>query len=136
MPKLSDIRRIIPEDFEAEQQELVQGIAGSYNEFADEIYSVVNGQLDFENLARSKISLELTFDSSGKPVSSSSINTGLAFVSILYIGKIQNLTSPNTRVTQVPYIDWSFVGNGIVKINYGVGFVAGNKYRLTLELVQ
>jgi hypothetical protein len=136
MPKLSDIRRIIPEDFDAEQQELVEGIAGSYNEFADEVYGVINGQLDFENLARAKVSLEITFDATGKPINSSSISVNLASVSMIHIGKVQNVTNASARLTQLPYIDWSFQGGGIIKINYGVGFTAGNKYRLTLEIIQ
>ena len=136
MPKLSDIRRIIPEDFSKESQEVVEGIAGSYNEFADEIYSVVNGQLDFDNLARTKVSLDITFDSTGKPVTSSSISTNLAFVSMIHIGKAQNTTNSAVKFTQTPYIDWSYQGNGIVKINYGVGFQSGSKYRLTLEIIQ
>jgi hypothetical protein len=135
MPKLSDIRRIIPEDFSKEAQEVIEGVAGSYNEFADEIYQVVNGQLDFDNLARSKVSIDLSFDSTGKPVGNASIGTGLSFVSMLHIGKIQNITNAS-RITQVPYLDWSFQGNGTIKINYGVGFTAGIKYRLTLELIQ
>jgi hypothetical protein len=135
MPKLSDIRRIIPEDFSQEAQEVIEGVAGSYNEFADEIYQVVNGQLDFENLARSKVSIDLSFDSTGKPVGNASIKTNLGFVSMIHIGKIQNITNAS-RISQVPYLDWSFQGNGTVKINYGVGFTAGIKYRLTLELIQ
>ncbi len=135
MPKLSDIRRIIPEDYSKEAQEVIEGVAGSYNEFADEIYQVVNGQLDFENLARSKVSLDISFDSTGKPIGNASINSRLSFVSMIHVGKIQNLTN-SSKITQVPYIDWSFLGNGTVKINYGVGFTAGIKYRLTLELIQ
>jgi hypothetical protein len=40
MPKLSDIRRIIPEDVDNKSTpvEIVETISGSYNEFADEIY--------------------------------------------------------------------------------------------------
>jgi hypothetical protein len=135
MPKLSDIRRIIPEDFSKEAQEVIEGVAGSYNEFADEIYQVVNGQLDFDNLARAKVSIDISFDSTGKPVGNASIVTGLGFVSMLHIGKIQNITNAS-RITQVPYLDWSFQGNGTIKINYGVGFTTGIKYRLTLELIQ
>lgn len=135
MPKLSDIRRIIPEDFSQEAQEVIEGVAGSYNEFADEIYQVVNGQLDFDNLARAKVSFDISFDSTGKPVGNASIGTNLSFVSMIHIGKIQNLTNA-TRISQIPYLDWSFQGNGIVKVNYGVGFTAGIKYRLTLELIQ
>lgn len=138
MPKLSDIRRIIPEDVDTKSSpvEVVETIAGSYNEFADEIYQVVNGQLDFENLARAKVSIEISFDSSGKPITSASIVTNLTFVSMIHIGKVQNLSNPSLKLTQMPYIDWNYQGSGTVKINYGVGFQSGNKYRLTLEIIQ
>jgi len=138
MPKLTDIRRIIPEDVDSKSTpvEIVEIISGSYNEFADEIYQVVNGQLDFDNMARAKVSIDISFDSTGKPIGNSSIVSNLSFVSMLYIGKIQNITNAAAKVTQVPYIDWSYQGNGNIKINYGVGFIANTKYKLTLELVQ
>lgn len=138
MPKLSDIRRIIPEDVDDKSTptDVIEAVAGSYNEFADEIYQVVNGQLDFDNLARAKVTIDISFDSTGKPIGNSNISTKLSFVSMVYIGKVQNITSASERLTQTPYIDWSYQGSGIVKINYGVGFQSGKKYKLTLELVQ
>jgi hypothetical protein len=138
MPKLSDIRRIVPEDVDNKStpSEVVETVAGSYNEFADELYQVINGQLDFDNLARAKISIDITFDPTGKPLTSSTIVSGLSYVSMIHIGKVQNLTNTSEKLTQVPYIDWSFQGSGIVKINYGIGFKSGNKYRLVLELIQ
>jgi hypothetical protein len=138
MPKLSDIRRIIPEDVgnKATPTEIIETVAGSYNEFADEIYQVVNGQLDFDNLARSKVTIDITFNATGVPLSNSSILSNLAFVSMIHIGKVQNLTNSAARPTQAPYIDWTLQGAGIIKINYGIGFIAGAKYRLVLELIQ
>jgi hypothetical protein len=138
MPKLSDIRRIIPEDTntKATPVEIIETIAGSYNEFADEIYQVVNGQLDFDNLARSKVTIDITFNQNGIPVGNSSILSNLATVSMIHIGKVQNITNSAARLTQTPYIDWTLQGGGIIKINYGVGFIAGAKYRLVLELIQ
>lgn len=138
MPKLSDIRRIIPEDVDSKSTpiDIVETIAGSYNDFADEIYQVVNGQLDFDNMARAKVSIDISFDSTGRPIGNTNVVTNLSFVSMLYIGKIQNVTNAAVRITQVPYLDWSYQGNGNIKINYGVGFTANTKYKLTLELVQ
>jgi len=138
MPKLSDIRRIIPEDTDtkATPVEIIETIAGSYNEFADEIYQVVNGQLDFDNLARSKVIIDITFNQNGSPVGNSSIFSNLATVSMIHIGKVQNITNSAARLAQTPYIDWTLQGEGIIKINYGVGFIAGAKYRLVLELIQ
>lgn len=137
MPKLSNIRRIIPEDVEEDSTpvDVIESVADSYNDFADELFEILNGQLDFENLNRAKISIDLSFDATGKPVGNALISTSLAFVSMLYIGKIQNVTSAAEKITQVPYLDWSYQGNGVVRINYGVGFSPGKKYKLTLELI-
>lgn len=137
MPKLSDIRRIIPEDIQEDSTppDIIEAVAGSYNDFADELIEIINGKLDFDNLNRAKVSLDLSFDSTGKPVGNSLINTNLSFISMLYIGKIQNTTNAAEKFTQVPYLDWSYQGNGVVKINYGVGFSPGKKYKLTLELI-
>lgn len=136
MPKLSDIRRIIPEDFETDDQPVAEKIAGSYNEFADELYQVINGELDFDNLARAKVSLDISFDSTGKPIGTVNVSTNLSYVSMVNIGKAQNVTNSAIKFTQAPYIDWTYKGNGVVSINYGIGFVSGNKYRLVLELIQ
>ena len=138
MPKLSDIRRIVPEDIDEDStpDEIVEVVAGSYNEFADELYEIINGRLDFDNLARAKVTLEISFDSTGKPINNSVISSGLSYVSMLNIGKIQNLTNSSAKFTQAPYLDWTLQGNGVVKINYGIGFTTGNKYRILLELIQ
>lgn len=138
MPKISNIRRIIPEDVSDKSTpvQVVETVAGSYNDFADELLQIINGELDFENLARAKVSIDISFNTSGIPIGNSTINSGLSFVSMLYVGKVQNISNSSSRITQIPYIDWTYQGNGFIKINYGVGFQANTKYRLTLELVK
>jgi len=136
MPKLSDIRRIVPEDYPDDFQESAIMIAGSYNEFADEIYQVVNGGLDFDNLARSIGSIDVVFDASGNIVGNSTITTKLSYVSMIHLGKVQNLTNASAKLTQIPFIDWSYTGSGAIKILYGIGFTVGVKYRLTLEIIK
>jgi hypothetical protein len=136
MPKLSDIRRIIPEDYPDDFQESAGMIAGSYNEFADEIYQVVNGGLDFDNLARALGTIEVVFDASGNIVGNSTIVTKLSYVSMIHLGKVQNLTNASAKLTQIPFIDWVHIGNGSIKISYGIGFTVGVKYRLTLEIIK
>lgn len=136
MPKLSDIRRIIPEDFSKDDQEVAQKIGGSYNDFADEVYQIVNGNLDFSNLARNKVTVDVTFDSDGNPVNATSFKISLSSVSMIHIGNVQNLTNSSTRLTSAPFLGWTFQGTGLVRINYGRGFTTGTKYRLTLEVVK
>ena len=90
MPKLSDIRRIVVEDYPEEFQEVAGLIAGSYNEFADELYQVINGQIDFDNLARALVSFDVTVNSLGVPLTGTSIKTNLASITGMNIIKIDN----------------------------------------------
>jgi hypothetical protein len=136
MPKLSDIRRIVPEDFSNEDREVAEKISGSYNEFADEVYQLINGNLDFSNLARNKVTVDVTFQADGNPTVPVNIGTTLSSVSMVYIGNVQNMTNSSERLTSAPFIGWTFMGNGLVKLNYGMGFTTGRKYRLTLEIVK
>ena len=136
MPKLSDIRRIVPEDFEAEDRPSAEKIAGSYNEFADEVYQVINGQLDFDNLARNKVSIDIAFQADGSLLVPVSVKTSLSSVSMLHIGNVQNMTNSSERLTASPFLGWTYSGNGFVKIIYGIGFTVGKKYRITLELIK
>jgi hypothetical protein len=136
MAKLSSVRRIIPEDFKKEDQDVANIIASSYNDFADELFLTVNGKLDFDNLARSKVIVDIVFDANGTPVGQVNVATGLTSVAIINIGKVQNLTNSAARLTAAPYLDWSFQGQGLLRILYGRGFTAGTRYRVTLEIVQ
>jgi hypothetical protein len=136
MPKLSDIRRIVPEDFKDEDRESAEKIAGSYNEFADEVYQVINGQLDFDNLARNKVVIDIAFQADGTPVVPTSVKTSLNSVSMVHIGNIQNMTNSSERLASSPFLGWTYTGSGFVKLNYGLGFSVGKKYRITLELIK
>jgi hypothetical protein len=136
VPKISDIRRIIPEDFSKDDQEVAQKIAGSYNDFADEVYQIVNGNIDFANLARAKVTVDVSFDSNGTPTIPTSFASSLASVSMIHIGNVQSMTNSADRLTAAPYIGWAFQGNGMVRILYGIGFASGKKYRLTLEVIK
>jgi hypothetical protein len=136
MPKISDIRRIIPEDFSKEDQEVAQKIAGSYNDFADEVFQIINGNVDFANLARTKVQIDVSFDANGSLIAPVSFTASLSSVSMIHIGKVQNITNTAERLTASPFIGWTFQGNGLVKVDYGVGFTTGKKYRLTLEVIK
>lgn len=135
MPKLSDIRRIVPEDFQKDDQDAAQKIAGSYNEFADELYQVINGQLDFSNLARRKISLDLTISSTGSITGTKTAITDLSFISGINIIKVDNLTNTTIRPTSAPFLGFTYNGSGRFTIDYLLGLPSG-KWRIVLEVIQ
>jgi len=136
MPKVSSTRRIVPEDFAPDMQDTAAKIAGPVNDFSDEIIQVINGSLDFDNLARRMITLDVTVDANGKPTTQLKLATGLGFVSMIHIGKVFNKSSNVARLTSAPYVDWTYTGGGFITVNYFLGLTAGTKYSITLEIVQ
>jgi len=135
MPKLSDIRRIVPEDFSQEDQDTAQRIAGSYNEFADELYGIINGNLDFENLSRRKIQVDLNIGNNGSIIGTNVVITNLSFVSGINVIKFDNLTNNTIRATSAPAVSFTYNGSGRFTINYVIGLPTG-KWRLILEVIQ
>lgn len=132
MPKLSDIRRIIVEDFQEEDQDMASKISGSYNEFADELFQVINGQLDFDNLNRSKIIYEVQVDANGAPKNNPLVNSSLASVSGVNIIKCDSLE--NKKLKSAPFLQFTYQGNGLLKVDYILGLEAG-RYRIVLEII-
>lgn len=135
MPKLSDIRRIIPEEFKEEDQDVASNIAGSYNEFADEIYSIVNGALDFDNLARRKVDIDLNIGANGSITGNATVNTSLFSVSGIIVMNAVCTTNSAIKLTAAPFASFSYKGSGQFTINYVLGIPSG-KWRLTLEVIQ
>lgn len=135
MSKLSDIRRIVPEDFKQDDQDVATRIAGSYNEFADELYQIINGQIDFDNMARRKVSVDLTISSTGEISGSKVVITDLSFVSGINIIKVSNLVNTTSRPTSCPFLGFTYQGSGKFTIDYLLGLPSG-KWRLVLEIIQ
>lgn len=135
MPRISDIRRIVVEDFKQEDQDTVAKIAGSYNEFADEVIQVINGNIDFDNMTRTKVAVDITIDISGTILENLKVNTGLSYVSGMNIIKVDNAVGPSLRLPAAPYIHFTYLGSGVVSLDYAKGLASGTKYRVVLEFI-
>ncbi len=132
--RLSNPKRIIVEDFPKESRETIAKLAGIYNQFQDEVVQAVNGQLDFDNLKRTKVVLNVTLDANGVPQGASQIKTGLTSYSGKNIIDIQNMQG-GANVLSSPYLDCTYQGNGIIKVNKFLGLPTGQKLRITIEFI-
>lgn len=132
--KLSNPKRIIVEDFPKEAKPVVEKLAYIYNQFSDEVVEAINGQLDFDNLKRSKVVIQVTLDSAGLPQGSSQIKTNLTSYSGKNIIDVQNLQG-GANVLSSPYLDCTWQGNGIVRVNKFHGLPLGQKLRITIEFI-
>jgi hypothetical protein len=132
---LSNVKRIVVEDFKQEDRETVSKLANILNSFMDEVVELSRKNINFENLNRSVVVLDIKVDANGKPMGVSQINTNLRSYRGKNIIDVQNFQSGAANVTSVPYLDCTPQGNGIVKINRFYGLPVNAKVRVTIEFI-
>lgn len=135
MGQISNTRRIIVEDFAQEDRDAVAKLSSTLNPFMDEIIDVLRNNLDYENLNRSKIVFDVVVDATGKPNINTQINTGLSSFSGKHIIDVAGVNSASDVVISTPYLDCTYQGNGIVRINRVLGLPASKKMRVTVEFI-
>ena len=132
--QISNVRRIIIEDFKKEDRETVGKLATIINSFMEEIVTLTQGNIDTDNLNRSIIKVDVIVDANGLPTNLTQINTNLISNSGHKIINAQALTG-TVNVLSAPYIDYTYQGNGRIKVNKIFGLPANKKIRLTIEFI-
>ena len=133
--KIQIPRKIRTEDFESEDQAVAGKIGDMYNPNADEIYQVLNGRIDFDNLNRQKVDVLVQLDSAGALRALPSIKTTVAGrVSGLNLIRAVNIDNPGIFPTQAPWVSFTTNGN-LLTISNVSGLQPNSQYRLTLELI-
>lgn len=134
MAQISNVRRIIVEDFPEDTRETVGKLSEILNNFMDETTEVLQGNIDYDNLARIKFIFDVVVDANGVPQGVRQINTGLRSYSGKTIIDAQSLQG-GANVVSTPYIDLTNRGNGVFQINQIFGLPPGKKIRLTVEFI-
>lgn len=134
MGQLSNTRRIIVEDFPEEDRETVGKLATVINAFTDEVVDLTRKKINFDNLARSLVTIDITVDANGMPKGVSQINTTLSSFSGKNIVHVQSL-SGGANVVSSPYLDCTYQGNGIVRIVKFYGLPPNKKLRISIEFI-
>jgi len=132
--QLSNVRRIVIEDFPKESRQTVEKLAVILNPFMEEVNTLTTGNISYDNLARNKVIVDLTVDASSVPVGITQINTQLTSFSGSIITNVQSLVG-GANTASAPYLDCTYQGNGIVRINKVYGLVTGKKTRITVEFI-
>lgn len=132
--QISNVRRIIIEDFKKEDQEVVGKLATILNQFMEEIVQLTQGNIGIENLTRSIIVVDFIVDADGNPTNLTQINTNLASFTGKNIINIQSI-SGGPNVVSAPYLDLTYQGNGRVKVNKFYGLPTNKKIRVTIEFI-
>ena len=134
MARIDNVQRITPEDYSEDDRDLVERLANNLNYFMTQTVDVVNGRLSYENMNRDVKTIEITVDSTGKPIQTNSFSAENGLRGTIVINSI-NLTNGAIYPTSMPFISWTPNQNGTYRINNISGLQANNKYRLVFEVI-
>lgn len=132
MARLTNVKRIITEDFEEEYQDLISKLGFVLNQFMSDTVGIVNGNIDFDNLNQNLVEFEVSVNNAGLPQKVSSFNVGRLNPRGLNVIRVQNLTNSRSYPSSQPLISYTPVGNNSVTINNITGLLANQTYRLTV----
>lgn len=133
--QLSNVKRIIVEDFKQEDREVVAKLATILNSFMDEVIQLSRKNIDYDNLNRNVITFDVAVDANGMPIGVNQINTNLRTYRGKNILDVQSLKVGSPNVISTPYLDCTPQGSGIVKINRIFGLPVNVKVRITIEFI-
>jgi hypothetical protein len=133
--QISNVRRIIVEDFPEKERDSIGKLATVLNSFMEEVVDLSRNNISYDNLARAKVVLDLVLNASGIPKGVTQINTTLPSISGAIIINAQVLQGGGPNVISSPYLDYSNLGNGTIKINKFHGLPENKKMRITIEFI-
>jgi hypothetical protein len=110
-------------------------LAGNLNQFMDEVFRAINGNLNFQNLDRQVKTFSVKIDGSGLVVSppqiKMTINSKPSGINII---SATNLDSSSTYPTTAPFISYTF-SEQLMTIKNISGLQPNSNYSLTIEII-
>lgn len=127
--KLKSYRRLITQDFEEEDQKLIEQMSSPINNAFNELYFTLNGRTSLrDNLFCTIKEIEIIVDANGKPnVTTSFILDKQGQVIGTDVLDAKNLTNSALFPTGKPFISFIQNGNSVI-INNITNLQANNRY--------
>jgi hypothetical protein len=126
--QLSNLTPIKSEDFPEESRETVSKLAFILNRFMDEVVTLSQGNIDFENTTQEFRQFEVTVNENGVPTQPLQLRTQKVSPLGFQIIFAQNQVNPLGYPTSAPFISFTPRGNGVVDINNIRGLLANQRY--------
>lgn len=135
MGRVPDIKRIQVENFDKDDQAVAEKLAYPLNSFMEQTQAVLKGNVDFQNLNRELLTLDVLVGADGKPVVITKVKSALRTkVAGLNCIRANNSTDSTLFVVGAPFVTFTQT-NDILTILHVTGLQANNKYRLILESI-
>lgn len=130
MGRVPQYKRIVKEEFEPENQDLVGRLAFPINSFHEEVRNLFNANIDFNNLNQEIITVTVSVDSDGNPLTEtkykSNLNTRVRGMTCI---RSTNNTDSSNVPSATPFATFTQNTN-IVTINNISGLTANEQYQL------
>lgn len=133
MSKLSNLKRIVSEDFNAKDKNLIDKLGFVLNSFMNETTNIINGKLDFDNTVYKKVTY-ITKTTSGIPDGNDIIKSELRFVSGIQCINAVSTDGTGNDPTHTPFLTFTIGGDGFIRVTKITGLQDGKEYKLTLIL--
>lgn len=133
MAKLNVVRRIIKEDFNAKDRELVGKLAFPINQFIEQVVQAFNKNLTVsDNLPFEYKTFQVSVDANGTPKATVAFKTGIKVIGTVVL-RADNVQD-TTPLTGAPFMQFTIV-NGVVTVNRITGLPADKNYNITVLLL-
>lgn len=130
--KISGFKRLIKEDFPAEQQPLVEKLGTVFNLFQEQVYYAFNNNITIdENLNAQSVVIRVAVNALGQPVGNSQIKYNLKTKpkgSVVI--NIQNVTDASL-LTGAPFVTY-VVNSNIITLTQITGLLPSKEYDVTI----
>lgn len=134
MTLLTNVQRIIIEDFQEEDRATVEKLANVLNYYMTQNTDIINGRLGFENMNRRVVTIDVTVDANGTPIQTTNFSSEQGLIGGNVISA-QNLTNSAVYVDSCPFISFTPIQANLYKVNNIKGLPANNRFRLTYEVL-
>lgn len=135
MARLNNLKRFLKEDFPNENQEFIDKMGGVLNPFLEQISNAFNKDINFDNLSREVITVDVENGTGGKLKTATQFKFTLTSKILGFnVINAQNLTNSAAYPISAPWLSWTIQGN-IITIVQATGIQDNNKYRFILELI-
>lgn len=130
--KISGFKRLVKEDFPADQQPLVEKLATVFNLFQEQIYYAFNNNITLsENLAAQTVTLKVKVNAQGVPIGNNQIKYTLkSRPKGSMVINVVNFTD-SSLLTGSPFIVYNLNGD-IITISQITGLLVDKDYEITI----
>lgn len=134
--KIQIPKKLRVEDFDSEDQPMIEKIGFIYNSFTEETFRALNNGIDYDNLRRQIVPIQVTIDSTGTLINGPQIKQTIIGKPIgILILNATNINEPGVYPVSAPFVSWNINSNGIITILNVTGLQNSSQYLLTAEII-